>query len=83
MKKSIFNWMMAIALVATPMVFVSCSSDDDNSSSIPTTDSEGTQAISYGMRIILTKLTQNIHKTIKKQSTITKYKVYGNDRQPS
>ena len=54
MKKSIFNWMMAIALVATPMVFVSCGSDDDDSSSIPTTDSEGTQAISYGMSISAT-----------------------------
>ena len=51
MRKSIFKWMMAIALVATPMVFVSCGNDDDNSSNIPTSESDGPQAISYGISI--------------------------------
>jgi hypothetical protein len=30
MKKTIFNWMMALALVAVPMVFASCGDDDDD-----------------------------------------------------
>ena len=30
MKKNFFKWMMAIAIVATPMVFVSCGDDDSN-----------------------------------------------------
>ena len=30
MKKNLFKWMMAIAIVATPMAFVSCGDDDDD-----------------------------------------------------
>ena len=38
MKKNLFKWMMAIAIVATPMVFTACGSDnDDNNPSGDTT----------------------------------------------
>ena len=33
MKKSLLKWMMAIAIVATPMVFTACGSDDDDNKS--------------------------------------------------
>ena len=34
MKKNLFKWMMAIAIVATPMVFTSCGDDDDATTTV-------------------------------------------------
>lgn len=56
MKKNLLKWMMAIAIVATPMVFTACGSDDDdNSNSGNNNDSESqAQAYSYGFSISAT-----------------------------
>lgn len=56
MKKNFLKWMMAIAIVATPMVFTACGSDDDdNSNSGNNNDSESqAQAYSYGFSISAT-----------------------------
>lgn len=38
MKENIFKWMMAIAIVATPMVFTACSDDSDDPAPTPSAD---------------------------------------------
>ena len=42
MKKNLFKWMMAIAIVATPMVFTSCGSDDDDNNNPQTEENKNT-----------------------------------------
>lgn len=49
MKKNFLKWVMAIAIVATPMVFTACGSDDDGNNSQTSGSSE--QKISYGMSV--------------------------------
>ena len=48
MKKNLFKWMMAIAIVATPMAFTSCGSDDDDNNN--SNQSQNGQ-ISYSLEI--------------------------------
>ena len=38
MKKNLFKWMMAVAIVASPMIFTACGSDDDDTSVSPVTN---------------------------------------------
>ena len=44
MKKIFFKWMMAIAIVATPMAFVSCGDDDNETGSTESGQTEGKYA---------------------------------------
>jgi hypothetical protein len=51
MKKRFFNWMLALSLVATPMVFTSCGDDDDDTIAPPKTEDQGIQSFSVSLRI--------------------------------
>lgn len=44
MKKNLFKWMMAMAIVATPMAFVSCGDDDNETGSTESGQTEGKYA---------------------------------------
>ena len=54
MKKNLLKWMMAIAIVATPMAFVACGSDSDDNGGNNSDSESKDQIYSYGFSISAT-----------------------------